>query len=138
MIKLFLRNYVLFILIILGVILSVNFFADAIDQYLSNANAKLVSKGVFNLVQDRLAHLPQSQWQAYLKAMQPKNGNALSLVPLKALAADFPDKNALLAGKIISGPTPQNGYTAVAAYQRINHSNYALKLNTQRPEIEQY
>ncbi|MCX7123722.1 MAG: ATP-binding protein [Gammaproteobacteria bacterium] len=137
MIKLFLRNYILFVLIILGLVGAVYFFSLSLTQHLESRDANVLFKNVFVFYGKKLEAMPQAKWPGYLQKISPDADNPLSLVSLADLPATV-DRNALLKGNVVIDNHRPDGYTPAYAFYHLPNTGLALKMGVFQSDITQY
>lgn len=146
MIKLFIRNYVLFIAIVSAVVTSALWYSQATSQAQYDDNATVTVAGIYGYIQQALKNKPVKDWPVILKALQPKNGNQLIIITAKQLPKKIPNPKKLAQGKIVADYThdstppfqPFGNFgilSAPYAYQRIGDTHYYLRYQLQPKQI---
>ena len=144
MIKLYIRNYFLLVIVLGVIIVSIYVFVLSLNQGVVNKNAQVITDGTFNYLEESLKKIPKNQWQNYIDQLQKNNlVQKIQIVSYKNLPQQIKDNPALGKGQTASYLplnllSSDNIYQGHSAYRRINKSKYYFKIEMIPPVIFQY
>ncbi len=146
MLKLFIRFYLLMLVLLLLSLVSLNLFIfdiPVINNFLLNGQAQGEIGPIFNYIEAQLIKAPQTDWQQILEKLTPKEPHhSITIVPINTITLpNTYQKNRLLQGKIVGTAIffhpPMNDTTdsyKAYVYQRLPNSNLVLVMQNEQHE----
>ena len=143
MIKLFVRNYLLFVLVITVIVLLL-LFLNHVQQKAENATAEMIASAPMRFLQAKFRQMPEDKWQPYVSQLQSDtNTQKIYIVTKNRLPEALRNSQALEKGNIVGSLpgfalTRAKPYMSSIAWQRIGKTDQYFKLILIPPTIKQY
>ena len=115
MIKLFVRNYLLFVLVITVIVLLL-LFLNHVQQKAENATAEMIASAPMRFLQAKFRQMPEDKWQPYVSQLQSDtNTQKIYIVTKNRLPEALRNSQALEKGNIV-GSLPGFALTRAKPY----------------------
>lgn len=142
MIKLFIRNYILFAIVITVMVVALYLYLQFINYRGYTQSAEMLARVPLDFIAKKLENLPESKWQTKLNEIKTKGAiQKMLILDWNQLPLAIKENKKLLAGEVVATMPfsifniSDDVYSAFWVYKRIKQSNKYLGFEAMPPSI---